>query len=83
MPRPHRIEFDGAWYHILNRGARRHQIFHDDQDHLSFLSLLADVRKIWNVQTHAYSLMKNHYHPHIKRNNDSLSTVVHWLQTSH
>jgi len=27
--------------------------------------------------------MPNHYHLHVKRNNDSLSTIIHWLQTSH
>ncbi|MBE2290764.1 MAG: transposase, partial [Chitinophagaceae bacterium] len=30
-----------------------------------------------------YCLMPNHCHLHVKRNTDSISTVIHWLQTSH
>jgi len=32
MPRPLRIEYPGAIYHIMNRGDRREDIFKDDSD---------------------------------------------------
>ena len=32
MPRQVRIEYEGAIYHVLNRGDRREAIFHDDRD---------------------------------------------------
>ena len=32
MPRPLRIQYAGAIYHLMNRGDRREPIFLDDQD---------------------------------------------------
>jgi hypothetical protein len=28
MPRPLRLEFENAWYHVMNRGAGKRNIFH-------------------------------------------------------
>ena len=41
MPRPLRLEYAGAMYHVMNRGDRREDIFKDDQDRERFLSTLA------------------------------------------
>ena len=62
MARPLRIEFDGAWYHVLNRGLEKRIIFRDDVDRQVFLNLLGDISVTFGVQIHAYSLMPNHYH---------------------
>lgn len=62
IPRPPRIEFPGAWYHLYNRGIARQAIFRDDQDRHLFLSLLAAITEKLNVQCHGYCLMDNHYH---------------------
>ena len=40
MPRPLRIEFPGAVYHITSRGNDRQTIFIDDEDGGGFLELL-------------------------------------------
>jgi hypothetical protein len=40
MPRPLRIEYEGAIYHVMNRGNRREPIFHDDKDRELFLAPL-------------------------------------------
>jgi hypothetical protein len=40
MPRPPRIEFKGAIYHVMNRGDRREPIFRDDPDRKRFLETL-------------------------------------------
>ena len=60
MARPPRIEYDGVWYHVINRGARKWDVFHDDHDKNYFLTLLSEIRDLWNVEIHAYSLMDNH-----------------------
>lgn len=62
MSRPLRIEFPGAWYHVMNRGAGRRAIFHTDEHRGLFLELLADVRARFGAEIHAYCLMDNHYH---------------------
>ncbi len=62
MARPLRIEFDDAWYHIMNRGAGRRIIFCNNEDRENFLRLLDDIHQRYHVETHAYCLMDNHYH---------------------
>ena len=42
MPRPLRIEYPGAIYHVINRGNQRQNIFRDDADRLGFVSTLVD-----------------------------------------
>lgn len=62
MARPLRIEFPGAWYHVLNRGANKQRIFLANSDYLSFFNLLKDCHEMWGLEVHAYCLMPNHYH---------------------
>ena len=40
MSRPLRIEYEGAWYHVMNRGRRREQVFTEDEDYLLFMEML-------------------------------------------
>ncbi len=40
MARPLRIEFDGAYYHILSRGNNKSEIFREEEDCRDFLDLL-------------------------------------------
>lgn len=43
MSRPLRTEFAGALYHITSRGDRREDIYEDDEDRQSFLTVVAGV----------------------------------------
>ena len=43
MARPLRIEYPGAYYHVMNRGQSRRNIFIEDQGRQTFLDLLADI----------------------------------------
>ena len=40
MSRPLRIEYQGAWYHIMNRGRRGEWIFSKSSDYETFRELL-------------------------------------------
>lgn len=62
MSRPLRIEFEGAWYHVMNRGAGRRIVFPSSLYRRLFLDLLGEIHEIFGVQCHAYCLMDNHYH---------------------
>jgi hypothetical protein len=42
MVRPLRIEYPGAWYHVMNRGRRGEQIFLEQRDYKPFLELLME-----------------------------------------
>ena len=62
MARPLRIEYPGAFYHVINRGQSRRDIFLEDKGRQSFLDLLAEITRLWKVEIYAYCLMSNHYH---------------------
>jgi len=62
MSRPLRIEYPGAWYHVMNRGRRGEAIFITDEDRGIFLELLKEVVEQWNVKVAAYCLLTTHYH---------------------
>jgi putative transposase len=62
MSRPLRIEYPGAWYHVMNRGRRREQIFFSPKDYNTFISCMVEAVAGWNLNISAYCLMPNHYH---------------------
>ena len=62
MGRPLRIEYEGTVYRITVQGNAREDIFLDDEDRESFLSVLGSVVERFNWICHAYCLMDNHYH---------------------
>ena len=53
MARPLRIEYPGAYYHVMNRGQSRRNIFIEDKGRQTFLDLLADVARLWKVEIYA------------------------------
>ena len=62
MSRPLRIEYPGAWYHVMNRGRRSEAVFTDRNDYRLFLDLLEESAELWNIKISAFCLMPNHYH---------------------
>lgn len=62
MSRPLRIEYPGAWYHVMNRGRRREKIFVAKEDYEAFDQVVREAAEVWNLKVAAYCLMFNHYH---------------------
>jgi putative transposase len=62
MARPLRIEYPGAWYHVMNRGRRRERIFQDGNDYQAFIDLLRSTSEMFHADVSAFCLMPNHYH---------------------
>jgi len=62
MPRSLRVDYAGAWHHVMNRGADRRDIFEDGADRRIFLDALALAAKRFHLEVHAYCLMSNHFH---------------------
>jgi REP element-mobilizing transposase RayT len=79
LARPLRIDYPGAWQHVMNRGAGQRSIFRDRRDRGMFLRLLADVTEIYRVEIHAYCLMGNHYHLLIRTPDGGLSPAMRHL----
>lgn len=62
MSRPLRIQYNGAWYHVMNRGAGRKPIFRHRKHRLLFLEILEEIVETYKIEIHAYCLMGNHNH---------------------
>jgi putative transposase len=75
MSRPLRIEYEGAWYHIMSRGRQSEPIFESRDDYVRFIEILKESTELWDIRIGAYCLMTNHYHllAHTPRGNLSRS----------
>jgi REP element-mobilizing transposase RayT len=62
MPRPLRIEYEDAYYHVMNRGRGRKTIFDGDAYYNAFLETLKEAHQRFKLQILCYCLMGNHYH---------------------
>ena len=76
MSRPLRIEYPGAYYHVMNRGRGRQQIFRHREDYQRFLKLLGETHRMWGVRVHAYCLLPNHYHLLLETPQGNLSRAL-------
>lgn len=83
MARPLRIEYPGAFYHVLNRGQRQEVIVEDDRDRERFLLCLERMVEQYGVRIHTYCLMTNHYHLILETPEANLSRAVQWLNVSY
>lgn len=83
MARPLRIIYPNAWYHVMNRGAAKKNIFLSDSDRLTFLELLHKIHERYHIEIHAYCLMDNHYHLLVRTPLPNLSQAIKYLNGSY
>ncbi len=76
MPRPLRLEYEEACYHVMNRGRGRQVIFHDKMYYAAFMDTLAEAHHRFNAVIHAYCLMGNHYHLLIETPEANLGRIM-------
>jgi len=57
-----RLDFIGARHHVMNRGARRQDVFLDDDSRRLFLDIIKEFPTRFGIRVHGYALMPNHYH---------------------
>src|SRR3990170_8339886 len=79
MARPLRIQYPGAFYHIMNRGVSRRNIFLSETDYEEFLKTLSECDNLWAIDIFAYCLMSNHYHVCLRTPGGNLSRVMRHL----
>ena len=82
MARQWRIEFPGAFYHIISRGNGRQDIFLSDRDRQAFIALLHEVSDRYAIDIGAYVLMDNHYHLLLRTREANLSRAMQWFGTT-
>ena len=83
MARKPRIEYSGAFYHVITRGNRKETIFFDAEDREKFLDKLLEYKKRYNFILYAYTLMNNHIHLLIETEETPLSKIMQGLLQSH
>ena len=60
MARALRIEYPGAFYHVINRGNAGDDIFKSLRDREKFLEYLQSSVERYGLKIHTYCLMTNH-----------------------
>ncbi|TAN41333.1 MAG: hypothetical protein EPN22_15575 [Nitrospirae bacterium] len=76
MARPQRIEYDGAFYHVIVRGNQRQDIFVDEQDRLEYLSRVTHYKEKNDFILYAYVLMTNHVHLLVETRKVPISKIM-------
>jgi putative transposase len=79
MPRKLRIQYEGATYHVMNRGDQGEDIFKDDADRELFLKTLGEACAKTSWQVHAYCLMRNHFHLVVETPRANLVAGMKWF----
>jgi len=79
MARAWRIEYEGAFYHLLSRGNERRDIFIDENDRHMFLDTVGEMSERFDVDIFAYVLMGNHYHLLARTRRANLIRAMQWF----
>ena len=80
MARKPRVEYAGAFYHVICRGDQRQVIFRSDADRKYYLERLEEYRQRYGLNVYAYVLMSNHVHLLIQTGEVALSRIMQGLQ---
>ncbi|GBE06205.1 MAG TPA: hypothetical protein ENH31_02175 [Nitrospirae bacterium] len=76
MARQPRIEFPGAFYHVMVRGNQKQAIFHDNRDREKYLELLGNYKNKHGFKIYAYTLMINHVHLLLETPSSPISKIM-------
>ncbi len=83
MARPLRVEYPGAFYHVINRGNAGAAVFKSIRDREKFLEYLGKAAKRFSIRIHTYCLMTNHYHLLVETPDPNLSRAIQWINVSY
>jgi putative transposase len=83
MPRPRRLQFEGAFYHVYNRGNRRERLFHTRDDYREFEAMLLDFAERHHIKLYQWRLMPNHFHFLLETPEANLAVFMHRLLSTY
>jgi REP element-mobilizing transposase RayT len=83
MPRQARLDFQGCFHHVINRGLDRREIFKDKGDYQNFIGSLERFVQEDGIHCYGWVLMPNHFHLVVKTGKTPLSQFMSRLQTSY
>ncbi len=76
MSRPLRIEYEDAYYHVMNRGRSRQWVFPNKIYYEEYIRCLEEAHKRFGIEIHAYCLTENHYHLLLKTPRGNLGRAM-------
>lgn len=76
MARPLRIQFPGAFYHVLSRGNEQKAVFRREGDYGLFLKTLSECCLRFGVRVHAHCFMPTHFHLLLETQDGNLSEFM-------
>lgn len=82
MARKLRVEYDGAMYHVINRGNFRADVFASEGTKKAFEQCLLEACEKSQWRLHAYVIMRNHYHVAVETPRGNLVDGMRWLQST-
>ena len=80
MARKLRVQYEGALYHVVNRGNYRRDVFESAGAAQAFVNVLEEATLAYGWKCHAYAVMRNHYHIVLETPQPNLTDGMHWLQ---
>jgi REP element-mobilizing transposase RayT len=83
VARPLRVEYAGAFYHVIHRGNAGEDIFKSIRDREKFLEYLQAAVERYGLRIHTYCLMTNHYHLLVETPEANLSRAIKWVNVSY
>jgi len=82
MARRLRIQFEGAIYHVINRGNFRRDLFETSGAAQAFEAALEEACRVSGWRLHAHVVMRNHFHLAVETPKANLVEGMHWLQST-
>lgn len=80
MPRPPRLQYEGAVYHVISRGNRRERIVWNERDYGKLETMMIEAMNWSGVMLGSWSLMPNHVHALVETPEANLAEFMQrWL----
>lgn len=82
MPRKPRMTHPG-YYHVINRGVERRNIFLETEDFEQFMDILQVMQDNYHISLHTFCLMSNHYHLLLETHDENISEAMRTLNSNY
>lgn len=83
MPRPLRVWFPEALYHVVVRGNNREPIFFSGGDYRKYLQVVQEGKARFACRLFAYALMTNHIHLMIQTGSRPIAKLMQFINTTY